>query len=73
MVADEPSVELEVATEPAGVPAETEVTDMLALPESVVTVWNVDKFAPPPTGPIPPTETAPGNVCVCPESVAVWE
>lgn len=73
MVADEPSVETEVATEPDGVPAETEDTDMLALPEFVVTVWNVDTFDPPPTGPTPPAETAPGNVCVCPESVAVWE
>ena len=69
MVADEPSVEIEVdvETEPAGVPAEAEATVMLAKPVPVLPekaeIW--------PDGcPYPPPACALA-VCTCPESVAV--
>jgi len=51
LVADDPSVEIDVETEPAGVPAEAPVIDTMAYPVFVVTVWNKEKFAPGLAGP----------------------
>ena len=71
MVADDPSVELLVATVPAGVPAESEDTDMLAKPVLVLVAAKLGNRA----GVLDPDC---GNdwfgkeyECVCPASVAV--